>query len=500
MTSIIGIRVHERSRFVAALMTAMLFLQTAGMVAVADDAPRPKPVAGGLSEPEVLKLQLAGKTEAMAIDLFDRTVFGGKGPQAVQDARERLDRFLQRRLRSIERICGLADGQKEKLELAGRGDIKRFWGRVETQREKLVSARNEDDLAVFTESSRELKALRRACRSGPFDEESLFVKTLKNVLTPEQAAKLSDQRLKPESKTKITVENAADLTRTRSVEKNVCGVTWNRAGDQVALTDFGNSVEIYSFPEYKLLRTIGERRKPVGFDFSATDNVVAIAENSKNAAIINLLTGRELLLETGNSQPSVKFSPDGKRLATGGYGKTARLWSTETGRMEMELDVGVEGGLTPAFSPDGSILAIGNRNSTTHLFEVATGRLKFVLGKSMSHGLKFDPTGATLAVVYVDSSIGLWDAKTGRMIDHVQNIADELYTLDWTPDGTVLATGGNNASITLWDASDLSILNELPSPEWVIKVCFSPDGTKLLTAGGGRPAGAERYVETWAVP
>ena len=117
----------------------------------------------------------------------------------------------------------------------------------------------------------------------------------------------------------------------------------------------------------------------------------------------------------------------------------------------------------------------------------------------MSHELKFDPDGRTLAVVYVDGQFFLWDAQTGKQKKNVQAWADELYTVDWTSDGTMLVTGGYNSPVTFWTASDLSIVSELPSPEWVMSVRFSPDGTRLLFAGQNRPP-EDRYVETWAVP
>src|SRR6185369_10466575 len=187
------------------------------------------------------------------------------------------------------------------------------------------------------------------------------------------------------------------------------------------------------------------------------------------------------MLDTGNSQPGVVFDPTGTMVVTGGYGTTAKLWSVSTGAPIRELDLGRQvGALTPVFNPDGTILAVGNRNSMTYLFEMSTGRLLHVLPKASSHGLAFDPTGMTLAVVYVDGSLVLWDTTTGQQKNKVEALANELYTVDWSADGSLLATAGYNTPVTLWSAEDLSILNELECPEWVFSLKFSPDGTRLL--------------------
>src|ERR1051326_5558535 len=45
-------------------------------------------------------------------------------------AQERLIRLLERRLDMIEQICRLSEPQREKLHLAGRGDIKRLLDRA----------------------------------------------------------------------------------------------------------------------------------------------------------------------------------------------------------------------------------------------------------------------------------------------------------------------------------------------------------------------------------
>jgi WD40 repeat protein len=281
-------------------------------------------------------------------------------------------------------------------------------------------------------------------------------------------------------------------------------MVWNPAGTQLALLPILKPVEIHSWPALQPFQTVGAQKHLVSFDFSSDPDVVAFGENSNVATILNFATGKELPLDTGNPQPFVKFSPDAKLLATGGYGTSAKLWSVDSGELVREFDAGLvggqKGGLTPVFSPDGKLLAVGNRNSITILFDVATGLVRHRLPRTMSQGLKFDPTGKRLAVTYVDGSLGLWDVETGRSLNQSKANAEELYAVDWSPDGSLLVTCGHNASVTVWNADDLSVLNELECPEWVIQVAFSPDGTRLVFAGGSTIATPERYVETWAVP
>jgi WD40 repeat protein len=204
--------------------------------------------------------------------------------------------------------------------------------------------------------------------------------------------------------------------------------------------------------------------------------------------------------EPEDHQPGLEFSPDGKLVATGGYGHQAKIWSVSRGRLLRSLHIGATiGGLTVRFSPDGTMLAVGNRNADTKIFEVSSGNVRLTLDKKMSQDLRFHPNGKTLAVTYVDASIGIWNVVDGKLLHIVKTPASELYTVDWSPDGDVLATAGRDAKITLWNAKDLSILKELEAPDWVISVRFCPDGRRLFSAGGSQKDAKQRKVQVWGL-
>ena len=101
----------------------------------------------------------------------------------------------------------------------------------------------------------------------------------------------------------------------------------------------------------------------------------------------------------------------------------------------------------------------------------------------MSQDLRFDPTGETLAVVYVDGRLVLWDVQTGKLKRSNQAWAEELFTVDWTPDGSMLVTGGHNSPLSFWNSTDLSIAGEFESPERILSARFSPDGVRARFSG-----------------
>jgi hypothetical protein len=122
---------------------------------------------------------------------FDELVYGN-GSNA-DTARSRLENRLQKKLEAIDRIIGLNDSQRQKLHLAGRGDLKRLFDRAEKLRAMCDDSAEIADLNQFQKWTEDLKreaaALRYPFDAGPFDTDSLMAKCMKTALAPEQVSK-----------------------------------------------------------------------------------------------------------------------------------------------------------------------------------------------------------------------------------------------------------------------------------------------------------------------
>ena len=71
-------------------------------------------------------------------EMFDQWVF--QQSRNVAEARRRLDCMLALRIEEVDRAAQLTDAQKQKLRLAGKGDMKRFFARYETVKKKFQLA------------------------------------------------------------------------------------------------------------------------------------------------------------------------------------------------------------------------------------------------------------------------------------------------------------------------------------------------------------------------
>src|SRR5262249_28216081 len=97
---------------------------------------------------------------------------------------------------------------------------------------------------------------------------------------------------------------------------------------------------------------------------------------------------------------AVAYSPDGRKLASGGTDRTVRLWEPGRDRTALPLK-GHEGTiLALAFAPDGKVLASGSADGTVCLWDTASGELqrsRKVSPRSVIC-LAFSPDGQTLAL------------------------------------------------------------------------------------------------------
>jgi hypothetical protein len=79
--------------------------------------------------------------------------------------------------------------------------------------------------------------------------------------------------------------------------------------------------------------------------------------------------------------------------------------------------------------------------------------------------------------------VRLWDAGSGQELRILKGHTDQVYCVAFSPDGTRLASAGDG-TVKLWDVASGQELRTLKRhSKEVYNVAFSPDGTRLASAG-----------------
>ena len=97
---------------------------------------------------------------------------------------------------------------------------------------------------------------------------------------------------------------------------------------------------------------------------------------------------------------------------------------------------------------------------------------------------RFSPDGKRIVSAGADRTLCLWDAERGTSIGPIQRLNADILCMAYSPDGTVVAIGTGGSYASLWQVSEQEIRFEsrLLLKGTVGDICFSPDGSRLLTA------------------
>jgi WD40 repeat protein len=205
---------------------------------------------------------------------------------------------------------------------------------------------------------------------------------------------------------------------------------------------------------------------------------------------------------------AVKFSPDGRLLAVGGY-QEVRLIDPASGKPLATLSGHADYVRSLAFSPDGKMLAAAGgppqRGGEIKIWDVSaivavvapTFRsaradlkvgatlLKTLLGhKDCIYSVAWSPDGKLLASGSYDKMVKLWDAATGEEVKNLQDHIDAVFAVAFSPDGRHLASGSQDRSVKIWDIVSGERLYTLSdATDGLTSIAYSPSGKQIAAAG-----------------
>jgi WD40 repeat protein len=173
---------------------------------------------------------------------------------------------------------------------------------------------------------------------------------------------------------------------------------------------------------------------------------------------------------------SLVFSRDGDLLASADRDGTVKVWDAK--RLDKEyLDGKPEPRIPPirarvpgpgvniAFSPDGRRLATGGEKNTVIIRDVETGDKILTLWGEHSgevYAVAFSPLddGRLIATAGEDSSVKIWDSHTGKLIHSFRGHTGLVSSLSFSPDGRRLISGSRDKTVKIWDMTQLSEVRE----------------------------------------
>jgi WD40 repeat protein len=222
--------------------------------------------------------------------------------------------------------------------------------------------------------------------------------------------------------------------------------------------------------------------------FSPDSRRIVTGGDDATAKVWDAQSGKELLTLKGHSDTvdSVAFSPDGRRIATCSLDAT-KVWDAQSGKELLTLE---DGGTSVAFSPDSRRIVTGSYDHTAKVWDGQSGKELLTL-KGHSDSVKsvaFSPDGRRIATCSADdggadATAKVWDAQSGKELFTLKGHSYSVNSVAFSPDGKRIVTGSSDATAKVWDAQSGKELLTLSVGAQVDSVAFSPDSRRIATCG-----------------
>lgn len=196
---------------------------------------------------------------------------------------------------------------------------------------------------------------------------------------------------------------------------------------------------------------------------------------------------------------ALAFSPDSKILACGGGAPTQegelKLIDPQSGKVVREIKENVHSDTVfgVGFSPDGKRLVSGGADKFVKTFDVATGKFIKSFEGHTHHvmGVGWSSDGKLLASAGADNVVKLWDFEKGEQVRTINAATKQLTALTFVGKKNEFLTASGDTQARLWNTNGGNTRNFTAGGDFLYCVAASPEGDVI--AAGAQDGGVRLF-------
>jgi WD40 repeat protein len=291
------------------------------------------------------------------------------------------------------------------------------------------------------------------------------------------------------------------------------GHPWYRTGriwaiawspDSTHIASSAKDVQVWNATDGSHILTYHTGYPAESLGWSPDGTRIAFANTTPTVPIWDATTGKNVLVYQELSEDvqhdvadvsAVAWSPDGKRIVTGGdfdhtviesdrsksetFYDEMRVWDSTSGKLIYKSPTDSLFGVL--WSPDGTkIAALGSNievldaSNASHIATLAGGE-----------PAAWSPDSRYIASPGRMSTVNIWDANSGNTVSTFTTLDHLVWSLAWSPDGKhiALAYGIDSKDVQILDAQTGKLTYTYHSQCFVTRLAWSPDGTRIASGG-----------------
>lgn len=273
------------------------------------------------------------------------------------------------------------------------------------------------------------------------------------------------------------------------LDETDAAVLVGNTGSVAATVDARNHLALWRSAESSkpLARLPGTRESGIqSLAFSPNDRFLFNGGRGQNARLWNTATGEEIVA-LDHSPGRAVFSPDESLIATFGGDYVVRIYQTTNGTLQRELRGHALDVAAGAFSSDNRLIATADRLGVLKIWSARPVRHAFHHPED-TWGMDVSPDGHTALTTAWDTSVTLWDLKSGGQLYSFFRPFQKALAVRFSPDGRRFAIAGSNRTIEIFDARTGQFLRSVRSRQpghqrFILSIDFSPDGRWIASGG-----------------